>query len=111
MSTTMIPVDGEKSPEYKALQSVYGRLTAFFRLDVTRAAGRLYESRLIPNPPRGSEDPSTLVTSIVDHVEHKGINFYKFLGVLNTFGSDADDELKAIHKKFVGKYLPRVNLM
>ena len=109
MSLNKIPVDGNKSPEYKALQGVYERLTTLFALDPNRVAVRLFESGLIPNPPRSNEDSSNLVLSIVNHVEHKAIDFYKFLGVFNTFGTDADSELSKIHTKFVGKCLLKVS--
>ena len=109
MSSTKIPVGGNKSPEYKALQGVYERLTTLFALDPGRVAMRLFESSLLPNPPRGNEDSFTLVTSIMNHVERNAVVFYKFLGVLNTLGTDADAELIAIHAKFVGKYLLRVS--
>ena len=105
MSSTKIPVGGNKSPEYKALQGVFEKITNLFGLDLVRAAMRLFESGLLPNPPRGNEDSFTLVTSIMNHVERNAEVFYKFLGVLNTFGTDAAAELIAIHAKFVGKYL------
>ena len=109
MSSTSIPVDGNKSPEYKALQGVYERLTTLFALDPVRVAMRLFEGGLLPNPPRGNEDSFTLVTSIMSHVERNALVLYKFLGVLNTLGTDADAELTAIHAKFVGKCLVRVS--
>ena len=104
MATTKIPVGGNKSPEYRALQSVYERLTTLINLDPDRAAVRLFESRFLPDPPKGNEESSTLVTSIMKHVEHEAMMFYNFLAVLNTFGAGTDAELTTIHAKFVGKY-------
>ena len=105
MSSTKIPVSGVKSPEYIALQSVYGKLTTLINLDPGRVAMRLFESRFLPDPPSGKEDSSTLMTPIMKHVEHEPIKFYIFLGVLNTFGTDVNANLTAIHAKFVGKFL------
>ena len=108
MSTTKFPVE-EKSPEYKALQGVFERLTTLFALDPSRVAMRLFESRFLPNPPKGNEDSSSFVMSIMGHIERNALVFYKFLGVLSTLGTDADAELAAINAKFVGKYLTRVS--
>ena len=107
MSSSKIPVSGDKSPEYRALQSVYEKLTNLINLDPGRVAMRLFESRFLPNPPSGNED--ALMTPIMKHVEHEAIKFYIFLGVLNTFGTDVNAILTAIHVKFVGKYLLRVS--
>ena len=107
MSTTKIPVDGIKSPEYEAIQAAYEKLTTLFALDPDRAAMRLFENGLLPDPPTGKEESLTsqrgyLVTCILRHVERDAIVFYKFLGVLNTFGTEANAELGAIHEHFVG---------
>ena len=106
MSTTKIPVSGDKSPEYKALRSVYEKLTTLINLDPGRVAVRLFGCEFLSTPPKSHiVDSSTLMPSIMNHIEHKAIEFYKFLGILNTLGTDADAELTAIHAKFVGKYI------
>ena len=106
MSSTTIPASGNSSPEYAAIRGTFLSLTTLFQVESNCAAVRLFQDGLIPKSPRNKDvDTTGLVSSVLAHVERDAIMFYKFLGVLNTFGADGSAELESISKKFVGKYI------
>ena len=106
MSRTKIKVCGNMSPEYVALQGVAVGLKTLFARDPGRAAANLFESALIPDQQAPKD---TFVPSIMSQVEDGAMDFYKLLGVLNELSPNANAVLTAIHDKFVGKGLLRMN--
>ena len=103
MSTTTIPTSGNTAPEYVAIRGTFERLTILFNMDPENIAVRLFQAGLIPKLPGKDIDTTALVRSTLACVEHDAIMFYKFLGVLKTFGAGGKAELESIDKKFVGK--------
>lgn len=102
MDTATIPVKGELSPEYLAIQKNFTNLIYVLDLPTNKriASRRLIESEVI-NPP-GDIPGKDMVDSVLKHVRFRVVKFYTFLCILQSL-RDTGDILKDLQREFFSK--------
>ena len=102
--STTVPVKGVNSPEYLAIQSKYSDLIAVLDEPVNKkcASKKLFEANMITEASPDNTSGESMVSSVLQGIYSKAMNFYKFLAVLQTL-SNHKDIVERIHEVFLCK--------
>ena len=102
--STTVPVKDINSPEYLAIQSVYGDLIIVLDDSVNkkRATKKLFEAKMITEMSPDNTSGESMVSSVLQGIRGNAMKFYKFLAVLQTLSNNRDI-VEHIHKAFLCK--------
>ena len=102
MATSMIALQGQTSPEYRAIKKIYSSIVSVLELPTneTNASGGLLEAGMINTSHNISGQE--MVLSILKCVSFDARDFYKFLSVLQNL-SNTVEILKNLRREFLCK--------
>ena len=105
-ASTTVPVKGENSPEYLAIQSHCSDLIAVFDDPVNKshASTKLFQAKMMTTMSSDDTSGKSMVSSVLQGISGDAMKFYKVLAVLQDLNNHKEI-LEHIHEAFLCKII------
>lgn len=103
-ASTTVPVKGENSPEYLAVQSNCSDIIKLFNDPVNKscASTKLFQAKMMTTMSSDNISGESMVSSVLHGISGDTMKFYQSLAVLQAL-SNHKDVLEHIHERFLCK--------
>ena len=107
---TLVPYNGENTPEYEAIKQNCDKLTSVFAKEQHTVVRKLHQAGLYSSLHLRSGNPmenaQEMVATVEQHIVDEAESFYRFLGVLLKWKGNKEIKLlQDIHQTFVSKFI------